>query len=341
MNKNAQPDNLVNQGFKLMQTGKNRDAKNKFEQALQIDPHHFDALQLLGLLLGQNKEYAECIKFLSQAIKIRPNHTVTLNNLGNALKELNFFKEAIVYYDRAITLQPDYAEAYNNRGLVLKELNHFEDAIKNYEKTITLQPNNAEAYNNLGVLLMELLFLDEAIGILNKAISIKNHYANAHWNLSLCYLLKGNLKDGFREYEWRWESNGLQSSRRNYQIPLWLGEEPLLGKTILIYGEQGLGDYIQFSRYIELVARLGARVVLEVPSPLFKLMSNLKGVSILVIAGEELPHVEYQCPMMSLPLAFKSELTNIPAKIPYLSITEVKKDYWLGRKVTNHYKVEH
>jgi len=324
-------DKLLNQGFIFLQQGKLLEAKNNFEQVLKISPNHFDALQLLGLLFGKNKQYSLAVEFLTRALNINPNHTASLNNLGNALKELRFFKDAIINYEKAIKLQPDYQDAYNNLALALKEINLFEEAINNYKIVINLNPVNVEAYNNLGVLFMELLYLEEAGVMLKKAIFINSNYSNAHWNLSFCYLLAGNLKDGFREYEWRWESKSLQGSKRHYQIPLWLGEESLVDKTILIYGEQGLGDMIQFSRYIEMVASLGASVILEVPNSLHQLMTSLKGMSKLIAPEEDLPHVDYQCPMMSLPLAFKTELTTIPASIPYLSTSEEKKWHWQRR----------
>ena len=109
------------------------------------------------------------------------------------------------------------------------------------------------------------------------------------------------------------------AGKRFFDRPTWLGKESLRDKTILLYGEQGLGDFIQFCRYVELVADLRAKVILEVPQPLAGLMENLKGISQLVVKGEELPPFDYQCPLLSLPLAFNTNISSIPAHIPYLA----------------------
>jgi len=329
---------LLNKGFSLHQKGSFDYAEIIYKKIIAIQPNNFDALQLLGLLLGQNGRYLESVKFLSIALEINPNHVVCLNNIGNALKELNRFQEAVDKYNKALRFQPNYVDALINRGLALRELNCFEEALSSYNEAILLEPNKVEAFNNRGVCFMDLLLLDKGIINFNIAISIKPYYANAHWNLSLCYLLCGDLKNGFLEYEWRWESKNQKGSKRVFQNPLWLGDESLLNKTILIYGEQGLGDMIQFCRYIEMLASLGANIVLEVPSSLHQLMKSLKGVSQVVTTGEILPYFDYQCPMMSLPLAFKTELATIPAKIPYLSAPEEKKQYW-QRHLGSHSKL--
>lgn len=241
------------------------------------------------------------------------------------------WETAIESYDQAIKIDPTYSKALNNRGNALKELFHIDDAILSYDKAILMDPSYVEAYSNLGVLYRDINELNKALENFDLAIAKNSNYSAAKFNKSLALLQGGNFKDGFREYEWRWESKSLQGSKRHYQIPMWLGEESLLGKTILIYGEQGLGDMIQFCRYIEMIASLGASVILEVPSTLRQLMKSLKGVSHLVTPGEEVPYFDYQIPMMSLPLAFKTDLATIPASIPYLSSPEDKKQFWLER----------
>jgi len=324
-------EEILKQGMQLHEQGNFREAKICYEKILQLQADHFDTLQIYGTLLGQTKNYIEAIKVLTKAIEINPFHSTSFNNRGNALKEIRNFEDAITNYDEAIKLQSNYSEAYNNRGLTLAELNRPNEAIIDLILAIKINPNNAEAYNNLGVSLMTLGFLELALINFNMAISINKHYGNAYWNKSLCYLLNGDFKNGFREYEWRWESKLLQGYKRHYQKPLWLGEESLSDKIIFIYSEQGLGDIIQFCRYIEMVSDLGARVVLEIPSSLNELISSLKGVSQIIISGEDIPYYDFQCPIMSLPLAFKTDIKSIPARIPYLSCPKEKKLYWQKR----------
>jgi hypothetical protein len=150
--------------------------------------------------------------------------------------------------------------------------------------------------------------------------------------------LQGNFENGLKLYESRWNSKIVSEEiggKRLFDKPTWLGVEPLQDKTILLYGEQGLGDFIQFCRYVKLVADLGAKVILEVPKTLEELMQGLEGVSELVIRGNKLPFFDYQCPLMSLPLVFKTSISNIPACHHYLTSNANKKAEWnfrLGEK---------
>jgi tetratricopeptide (TPR) repeat protein len=173
------------------------------------------------------------------------------------------------------------------------------------------------------VTLHELKRYDEAITHYDKALSLKPDYHEASWNKSLCLLLQGNFENGLQLYESRWNSKIVSEEiggKRLFDKPTWLGVEPLQDKTILLYGEQGLGDFIQFCRYVKLVADLGAKVILEVPKTLEELMQGLEGVSELVIRGNKLPFFDYQCSLLSLPLAFKTNLDNIPNQGGYINL---------------------
>ena len=165
-------------------------------------------------------------------------------------------------------------------------------------------------------------------------LKLKPDYANAYWNKSLLKILNGDYLEGWQLYEWRWKTE-LLIHLRGYKQPLWLDTQSLLNKTLLIYPEQGLGDYIQCIRYAVLVEQLGATVILEVPSELMSLVSTLKGQFTLVESGKPLPEFDYHCPVMSLPLAFKTTVDTIPADLPYLYTNEDKKQHWqekLGNK---------
>jgi hypothetical protein len=141
----------------------------------------------------------------------------------------------------------------------------------------------------------------------------------------------GDFDRGWKEYEWRWKSVQLANSQRNFAQPLWLGKESLTGKTILLHSEQGLGDTLQFCRYIKLVSELGARVILEVYKPLSALLTRLDGVAQLVETGGPLPAVEFHCPLLSLPLAFKTGLNTIPARVSYIASNPGKVTEWRAR----------
>jgi Flp pilus assembly protein TadD len=305
---------LIEQGLALHQQGKFNEAKIIYEKVLEIQTNHFEVLHLLGILLAQTKEYTKAVDFLNTALTINPNHAACFSNRGNVLKELKRLDEALISYDKAISIKPHYAEAYYNRGNVLKELKCLDEALISYDKAISIKPHYAEAYSNRGNVLKELKRLDEALISYDKAISIKPDYAEAYWNLSLCHLLNGNFKDGWQEYEWRLKHQDINKmpGMRSFDQFFWLDEQFLKDKTILLYAEQGLGDTIQFCRYVAMVANLGAKVILEVQRPLTKLLKNLEGVNQIIAQGDRRPEFDLQCSLLSLPLAFKTSLNTIP-----------------------------
>ena len=328
---------LLQQGFSLHQLGELNEAKVVYEQILEIRADHFDALQLLGLVSAQSKQYARAVYFLNRALKSNPNYAACHSNLGVALHELGLVNEAIASYDKAISIKPDYAEAYCNRGLALKALGYPNESLASFDNAISMNPDYAEAYSSRGDILQGLGRLDEALLSYEKAIGIKPDYAQAHWNLSLGHLLVGNFKSGWQGYEWRSKNEDINRTIgiRGFEKPLWLGVEAVKDQTILLYAEQGLGDTIQFCRYVPLVAKLGAKVILEVQRPLLKLLKNLDGVSDIFTKDDNLPEFNYQCPLMSLPSVFKTELDSIPVLSRYISHEPDKLENWqikLGKK---------
>jgi tetratricopeptide (TPR) repeat protein len=355
----------------LMQLQRIEDALLNYDKAIAIKPDYAEAYSGRGLVLHLLKRLDEAVLDYDKAIAIKPDFAVAHNNRANLLLELKRFDEALAGYDAVIFIEPNNAEAYCNRGNALKALNRLEDALQSQEKALAINPDYARAYSNRGVVLHELSRseeallsydkahalvpdyadahynrgialkglkrLDEAAQSYEKAIAIKPDYTNAHWNLGLCHLLAGNFHDGFLKYEWRWnnESLGLHAIPRAFDQPLWLGDEALKDKTILLYAEQGFGDTIHFCRYASLVADLGAHVILEVQPPLVNLLTHLQNNIKVIAQGDKLPAFDYQCPLMSLPLAFKTELHSIPASVPYLKSNKTKVSDWqvrLGEK---------
>ena len=171
----------------------------------------------------------------------------------------------------------------------------------------------------VGNALASLTRAAEAIAAYNKAIELDPETPEVRWNRSLTFLQVGNFEEGWREYEWRWKTAKFTSKPRNFDKPLWLGDVPLEGKVILIHAEQGFGDSIQFARYIPMVSALGAQVIVEVQPPLTRLFSGIKGQAKSLLRAKTYRHSIVHCPMLSLPLAFKTQLESIPNKVSYLS----------------------
>jgi len=175
------PD-LIDQGLALHQEGRLEEAQAIYQMVLAKEANQFDALQLLGALLIQKKQFTRAIHFLTQALQIKPDYVEAFLNRGLALKEIHHLEDALANYDKAIAIKLDYAQAYSNRGNVLKELHRFEEALISYDKAIEIKPNLAEAHFNRGNTLQELHRLEEAIISYDKSIEINPNIAEAHFN---------------------------------------------------------------------------------------------------------------------------------------------------------------
>jgi tetratricopeptide (TPR) repeat protein len=308
-----------------------------YEKAITLNPNFAEAYNNKGISLKKLERFEEAITSYKQAISINKNYAVAYSNLGNALREMTRYQEAVPYFKRAIELKPNYAEAYSNLGVTKCELACYEEALSNYEKAIELKPDYAQAHSNRGLVLQSLNRIEEALLSFDKAIYFEPDYIEAYFNKSLALLVMGDFHNGFKGYEWRWKSESIKKNagERLFTQPLWLGNESIANKTILLWSEQGLGDSIQFCRYAKLIKSLGARVLLEVPQNLIALLDSLEGVDILIGQGASLPEFDYQCPLMSLPLAFKTEPNSIPNLSPYLKSNAEKRELWgqrLGEK---------
>src|SRR6266567_517967 len=303
--------------------------------ALEVKANYFEALYLSGIIAAQTGRTEEAARLLSKAVMANPRIADAHYNWGVALGELKRPAEALERYGRAIALKPDHADAYYNRGVALDELDRPAEALESYDRVIALKPDYAEAHNNRGLALGRLQRYAEALASYERAIALKPDYATAHWNLADCRLLLGDFALGWQEYEWRWRLQQRDNGRRDFQEPLWLGGKTLEARTILLHSELGLGDTLLFCRYAKEVAALGATIVLEVQSPLLRLLADLEGVTQVVPRGALLPAFDCHCPLMSLPLAFKTDLSNIPAHIPYIRSDAARVADWqakLGKK---------
>jgi tetratricopeptide (TPR) repeat protein len=327
---------FYNRGNALLIQKKLQDAVKSFDKAISLSPDFNEAYNNRGNALKGLGRLEEAIVSYEMAIQIKPDYAEAYNNRGNALKDLKRIDEAIASYDVAIHINPNYAEAYNNRGNALKEHRKVDEAIKDYSQAIDLKSNCFEAFNNIGNGLKEKKLLSAAIASYDRAIEIRPDFAEAYWNKSLALLLNGDYINGWKFYEWRWQRDVFAPLKRDFPQPLWLGTPSLLNKSILLHGEQGFGDTIQFSRYAKLVSDLGAKVILEVQMPLISLLEDLDGVSLATIRGEKIPEFDFHCPLMSLPHAFKTTEDTIPTRNPYIFSKFAKVAIWeakLGNRI--------
>ena len=317
-----QPDHAValyNRGSALRDLNRSAEAVASYDKALEIKPDYVEALNNRGLALLDLRRPAEALASFERALAIRPDHARALNNRGSVLRGLERPAEALASFDKALAVQPDNAETLYNRGIVLRDLMRPAEALACFDQALSIKADHVDALNNRGLLLRDLDRPREALASYDRALSIEPDNAETHSNRSCLRLLLGDLERGFEEFEWRWRVPDFAPWRRDFARPLWRGEESLEGRTILLHAEQGFGDAVQFVRYVPLVAARGARVVLEVPPPLTALFASVPGTARVVGRGEKLPDFDCHCPLLSLPLAFKTGLETIPAAIPYLS----------------------
>ena len=363
---------MLEGALRLHQAGSLIEAEALYRQILVVDPRHADALHLLGVVAHQGGRHAAAVDLMRQAIAIQPRFAAFHCNLGNALSELGRHAEAIEAFQAAVRLQPDNAEAYTNLSHVLNRMGWFDKALaaadragrfgvglpeshynrgialtglgqpgqaaEAYAAALNLRPDYAEAHSNLGVALFDLGRIDEALEAYDAALRLKPDLADAHRNKAYSLLLRGDWAAGLAEYEWRWRAEAEHGPPREFAAPQWAGED-IAGRTLLLHAEQGLGDTLQFCRYARLAAGRGARVVLEVPRPLVRLLTGLEGVEQLAAEGDPLPAYDVHCPLMSLPGVFQTAPETIPASVPYLGAEEGRRAFWRERLGDGGFKV--
>jgi tetratricopeptide (TPR) repeat protein len=349
-------DAHLNLGSALQSEDKLEEAIASYRRALAIEPDYVLAYNNLGLALGKRKEYEDAIALFEKALDIDPNDPVVHNNLGHVLLEQGKLDAAIRHLRRAIEIKPDQAEAFQNLGNALTRKYESETALVNennapsstatlpqpeqdlreaaiecFRRAVSINPDYAAPHVNLGLAFQGQGRLEEARECYHRALAIDPDFAEAHWNEGLCLLLMGDLEKGWGKYEWRWKNEQLPKPPIEFSQPRWHGHEPLQGKTILLWAEQGLGDTMQFSRYANMVAARGATVFLAGQAALKPLLRKLPGVSRVVTEGEPLPTTDYHCPLLSLPLAFRTTIDTIPVERAYFSSDPAWISAWRDR----------
>lgn len=324
------PDALSNFALVLHGLKRSDEALAALDKALTLMPGHLDALNNRGNLLLDLQRPVEAISAFDAVLAKEPRHLQARINRGNARAALGETEQALSDYDAALAMAPGHPLALFNRGNTLRAIGREADAIVAYDDALAAAPNHVGAWTNRGLAQAALNRHDDALASYERALAIAPDNADLHFNTGLSLLTNGDYARGFAEYEWRWKRAGF-APRKDLRKPSWLGETPLAGRTILLHAEQGLGDTLMFVRYAPLLARSGAEVVLQVQPELKSLLSGLDGVMATVALGETSPPFDLHCPLTSLPLACKTDLSSVPAEIPYLHASPTKIETWRPR----------
>ena len=268
----------------------------------------------LGVDLHRRGRLAEAVRAYGRVLLFNPTLADVYNNLGVALRALGKLEAAVACYRRAAALKPESANYHSNMGNALRELDRLEEAAAAMQAALRLAPGAAGTIYNFGLVLRDMGRTDTALNCFDVVLKTAPDHAEAHFDRALTLLQAGDLKRGFAEFEWRWKLK--RNPPRDFAQPAWDGGD-LAGKTLLIHREPGLGDAIQFARYVPLAKKKGAVVILECPTELARLMETVDGVDRVVVHGNPLPAFDVHAPMLSLPRILGGGAL-VPTGVPYV-----------------------
>lgn len=321
-----------NLGLALAELGRNHEAILSFQHALKLEPGFWDAANKAAIFLHQAARFGEALVYLNLCNELKPNNVQTLQLRADTLQELQRYEDAVAEFERVHVLDATNADARNQMGNCLAALGRYEEALSWYDKAFALRDKHA--LRNKAIALEQLGRFDQAVAAYRQAIAEDPSDASAEWNLALLKLLTGDFRVGWAGREAaRWKIPILVAGYPKLSRPLWRGAEPIDGKTILVCPDEGLGDVIQFVRYVPMLAARGARVILIVQDELYPLLSRFPGVAqCLPRSATTAPPYDVHCPLTSLPLAFGTRLDTIPAETSYLPAPAVDRvEVWEQR----------
>jgi tetratricopeptide (TPR) repeat protein len=317
-------------GSVLRNLGRLDEALADLDQAIALRLDFVEAFNNRANVLKDLERPEAALKDYDRAIALRPDNADAFNNRGNLHKLLEQDDLALLDYEKAIALKPDYAEAFYNHGTMLCDLERFDAALVQLSRAIALKPDYAEAYYNRATTLMALRRIDEARADFAGALALKPDYPEAAWNRGLCNLMVGRWREGWPDYERRWQADDTTSLWHGAGRPQWTGRQDIRGKTLLLHAEQGYGDTIMAARFVRPVIAMGARVILAAPPALQPLLAQIDGLTLLT-PDEPTPDFDLYCPLMSLPRALDVTLETMRADVPYLSAPAAHVEKWRRR----------
>lgn len=337
-------------GHALSDRGELDAARDSYLRAVDLQPELAEAHSNLAGILWRLGDLPAALESCHRAIALKPHLAEAHNHLGHVLSEQGDLPAALESYQRAVALKPEFAEAHNSLGGNLWRQGDLAGALESCHRALVLKPGLAEAHSHVGHVLAHQGHLAAALESYQRASTLKPAAGEFLYYAGLAHLLRGEFRIGGKNYEYRWNTRALRKVRREFaqsefaslefvptEFPpaevtakLWRGE-PLNGARILLHAEQGLGDTLQFVRYVPLVAARGGEVLLEVQPELQRLLDKTEGATQVLARGDALPSFSWHCPLLSLPLAFGTELATIPATVPYLRANPQETQSWSQR----------
>jgi tetratricopeptide (TPR) repeat protein len=309
----------VNLGALLRELGRDVAAEAALRRAAELRPDLISAWVNLGILEKERNRPDRAEKFLRRAFVLDPTQVETLVAWCQFRATEEDRAGAWSWLRWALAANPEFDEALNMHGILLHQDARYEEAVAEFERAEALGRRGAAS--NRGNSLLELGRLNEAVEAHETAVAADPASPGARYNLALTELRLGDWKNGWMNYEARWQFREVHRRPRKFKQPRWLGE-PLHGARILLHAEQGLGDTIQFCRYAAMVASRGGVPILQVQPAAERLMHSLdvvrSGRAEVAILGADSAEFALECPLMSLPAVFETGFGTVPWEGAYL-----------------------
>lgn len=272
-----------------------------------------------------NGNYVEAAKCFQAVIDVFPDNSIVSHNLALCYYRLGDSEKALKYFELPASIKS--VESLISRGVIYRDIGNYDAAINDFADALVEDPNSVGALSNYANSLREYNLPLLAIPFLKRAQKLEPNFVNAHLNESISYLSAGDFTNGWLKYEYRWYYEKGHSIKPQINRPEWSGED-ISDKTILIYAEQGLGDSIQFCRYLPLVKARAAKVYFASKPPLVEfIQSNFPDIHVFPNTGD-LPEFDYQCALLRLPTIFQTTIDTIPTRHPYLKALDKDKLVW-------------
>lgn len=333
-------DAFNNRGNVHLELGHTEKALSDYECALTLNPNYANALQKSAKIFADMQRYEEALVRNDRALALESNSVDAWLRSGNVLIHLKRPRDALASYDKALALDPNNMDALINRSAALEGLGRPQEALVDLGRVLATQPDNPGALNNMGTILKSLGRIDEACAAYQRSLAIAPNDAETRTNYAMALFLRGDLSGGWREYEVRWQKKANIGKYPPITFPTWKGE-PLDGRSIIVFAEQGLGDIVQFSRYLPLLQQRGASVTFLVTRRMHAILgASFPGVAL----SSEVTDVakqpfDFQIAMMSLPLRFDTRLDSVPLTVPYLKPDSERVRRWRERVGTHGFRV--
>lgn len=315
--KPSYPEACCNRGNVLIELKRYDEALAAYDAALRLQPGFPQArINRLNVLFAQER-YAAVLEAAAEILAQEPDHAQAFCVKGAALHRLSRLDEALEALDHALRVRPTFPEAWLNRGNVLQEMGRLGESLASYDNALKQREDYPEVLSGRGVALKELGRLDESLASIEAALALKPDYPDARNNRAGVLLLKGEMKRGLADFESRWERSNAPRKTLHSSLPTWQGE-PLEGRHLLVWDEQGLGDLIQFARYLPILTAHAGQVTLLGRRNMHRLLATLPDPPRFVESVTDESPYDYQIALMSLPHVLGTELETVPAPVPYL-----------------------